>query len=57
MDLAMNDPAARALALVRGAIIALPNDPERRRVLQYVKDKLAEIQTDAQLDADRMMGR
>ena len=39
---AMEDPAVRAFALVMGALLQLPTDRARERVLTYVRDKLDE---------------
>lgn len=39
---ALDDPKTRALVLVLGALMELPSDRARRRVLQYVTDRLDE---------------
>ena len=39
---AWNDQPTRALILIMGTLLQLPNDRARYRVLQFVTDKLAE---------------
>jgi hypothetical protein len=39
---AMTDPTTRAFVLVMGALMALPSDRTRARVLTFVKDQLEE---------------
>jgi hypothetical protein len=39
---AMADPQTRAFVLMVGTLLQLPTDRARRRVLQFVTDKLAE---------------
>jgi hypothetical protein len=39
---AMEDPAVRAFTIVMGALLQLPSDRARQRVLGYVKDKFEE---------------
>lgn len=40
VQLAMADPMTRALVLTMGALLQLPSDRARLRVLHYVADKL-----------------
>ena len=42
IKLALEDSAVRAFVVVMGTLKALPNDRARRRVLQYVHDRLEE---------------
>lgn len=39
---ALEDPTMRAFVLVMGALLQLPSDKARRRVLAYVKDRMEE---------------
>ncbi len=39
---ALDDPAIRAFVITVGALKALPSDRARKRVLQFVMDKLDE---------------
>ena len=39
---ALTDPQVRAFVLVMGALVTLPSDRARERVLRFVDDQLAE---------------
>jgi hypothetical protein len=41
----LEDPAVRAFIVIMGALLTLPSDRARRRVLVYVKDRIEEEQT------------
>lgn len=38
------DPVTRAIVIVTGLLLELPNDRARRRVMEYVTDRLAETE-------------
>lgn len=38
----LEDPVTRAIVVVTGLLLGLPTDRARRRVLDYVTDRLAE---------------
>jgi hypothetical protein len=40
----LEDPAIRAFVIVMGVLLALPTDRARKRVLQFVSDRLEEEQ-------------
>lgn len=44
---AMADPTTRAFVLVMGALVQLPSDKSRKRVLEFVSSSLAEADTGA----------
>jgi hypothetical protein len=39
---AMDDPVTRAFVIVCGTLLQLPSDRARQRVMDFVRDKLAE---------------
>ena len=50
---AMEDPTTRALVVVIGALLALRTSGDRRRVMQWVTDRLAEDNSTETTDANR----
>jgi len=43
---AMADPTVRAFVLIMGALLELPSDRARRRVLEFAIDKSSELEDD-----------